>query len=102
MPHKLRIALAAFVVALAAVSAVDAAFAMQVPEQEVARDRRAVGSASASLRYQDTDPSFFGTPAPDRDDHPDSRFARWRLDCLAGHVRFELANPLASYPLGIP
>jgi hypothetical protein len=51
--HKLRIALAAILVAAAAVTAVDAAFALQVPEQEVTRDRRAVDSASASLRYQD-------------------------------------------------
>jgi hypothetical protein len=25
-----------------------------------------------------------------------------RLDCLAGHIRFELANPSARYLIGIP
>jgi hypothetical protein len=29
-------------------------------------------------------------------------FARWRLDCLAGHVGLEPANPSASYLIGIP
>jgi hypothetical protein len=32
----------------------------------------------------------------------DSHFARWRLDCLAGHAGLEPANPFGSYPIGIP
>jgi hypothetical protein len=29
-------------------------------------------------------------------------FARWRLDCVAGHVGLEPPNPSASYLIGIP
>jgi hypothetical protein len=31
----------------------------------------------------------------------DSHFARWRLDCLAGHTGFEPENPAASHVIGI-
>jgi hypothetical protein len=31
-----------------------------------------------------------------------SNWATWRPDYLAGHVRLELANPSASYLIGIP
>src|SRR5215831_4114565 len=29
---------------------------------------------------------------------PGSHLSWWRLDCLAGHVRFELRNVVANYP----